>query len=110
MASSSDMSLTRDDYLSAAVQAPAHDLAPGARFAASVLWRVVRLPVLALLVILEPIIAFGCSGLALLGILTTLLFKLVGVPHFPALTMLMLSLGFVFVLIVYEGLIRVLSR
>ncbi len=76
----------------------------------SVLWRAVRLPVLFLLVILEPIIAFACCGLALLDVLTTLLFKAVGVPHFPTLTMLMLSLGFVFMLIVHEGLIRVLSR
>jgi hypothetical protein len=105
------MRLTRDDYLSRAGRAPTLDGAPDALFALlSVLWRAVRLPVLALLVILEPIIAFACGALALLGVLTTLLFKLVGPPHFPALTMLMLSLGFVFVLIVYEGLIRVLSR
>jgi hypothetical protein len=105
------MRLTRDDYLSAAERAPTLDVAPDALFAVvSVLWRAVRLPVLVLLVILEPIIAFTCSGLALLGVLTTLLFMLVGAPHFPALTMLMLSLSFVFVLIVYEGLIHVLSH
>jgi hypothetical protein len=105
------MRLTRDNYLSAAEQAAARDAAPDALFAMlRVLGRAVRLPVLVLLVILEPIIAFLCSGLALLGVLTTLLFLLVGTPHFPTLTMLMLSLGLVFVLMVYEGLIHVLSR
>lgn len=35
-------------------------------------WDLVRLPVVALLVILEPIVAFVCSALALLGVLATI--------------------------------------
>lgn len=73
------------------------------------LWRLVRLPALLVLVILEPIVAFACSTLALLGVLTTLFFALLHVPHFPAGTMLALSIGFALVLVLYEGLIRVLS-
>ena len=73
------------------------------------LWRLARLPAVVVLVILEPIVAFACSTLALLGVLTTLFFVLLHVPHFPAATMLALSIGFALVLVLYEGLIRVLS-
>lgn len=73
------------------------------------LWRLVRLPALLVLVILEPIVAFACSTLALLGVLTTFFFAVLHVPHFPAGTMLALSVGFALVLVLYEGLIRVLS-
>jgi hypothetical protein len=73
------------------------------------LWHLARLPVVALLVILEPVVAFACGALALLGVLATLLFWSISVPHFPAFTMLMISLSFVAVLVLYEGLIRLLS-
>src|SRR5437879_4816228 len=55
------------------------------------LWSLVRFPALLVLVILEPVVAFACSTLALLGVLTTLFFALLHVPHFPAGTMLALS-------------------
>ena len=73
------------------------------------LWHIVRLPVLMLLVTLEPVVAFACSTLALLGVLTTLFFAVLQVPHFPAATMLVISISFVGILVLYEGLIRVLS-
>ena len=73
------------------------------------LWSLVRFPALLVLVILEPVVAFACSTLALLGVLTTLFFALLHVPHFPAGSMLALSIGFALVLVLYEGLIRVLS-
>ena len=73
------------------------------------LWHIVRIPAVTLLVILEPIVAFACGALALLGVLTTLLFALLQVPHFPTGTMLAVSIGFALVLVLYEGLIRVLS-
>jgi hypothetical protein len=47
------------------------------------LWRVACLPVLMLLVILEPLVTFAFAALALLGLLTTLFFYLVGPPDFP---------------------------
>ena len=72
-------------------------------------WRIVRVPILLFLVILEPIVAFGCGALALLGVLTTLLFALIGAPHFPVWTMLTISISFGLVLVLYEGLIRVIS-
>jgi hypothetical protein len=73
------------------------------------LWLLVRLPVLTLLVILEPVVAFVLGGLALAGVLTTIFFKLIDAPHFPAWTMLCLSVGLGLALVVYEAVIRVLS-
>jgi hypothetical protein len=73
------------------------------------LWRVTTLPVLLALVILEPVVTLLLAGLALLGLLVTLFFYLVGPPGFPAWTMLALSLGFAIVLVPYHALIRLLS-
>jgi hypothetical protein len=74
------------------------------------LWRVACLPVLMFLVILEPLVTFMLAALALLGLLTTLFFYLVGPPEFPVWTMLALSLGFAIVLVPYHALIRLLSN
>ena len=73
-------------------------------------WIAIRLPALLVLVILEPIVTALCGTLALLGVLTTIFFLLVGPPHFPWITMLAVSLGFVIVLVPYYGLIDLLSR
>ena len=73
-------------------------------------WLAIRLPVLLVLVILEPIVTALCGTLALLGVLTTIFFLLVGPPHFPWITMLAVSLGFVIALVPYYGLIELLSR
>jgi len=35
------------------------------------------------LVLLEPIVTFVLWGLALLGVLTTLFYRAIGMPHFP---------------------------
>jgi len=74
------------------------------------LWRVACLPVLMLLVILEPLVTFAFAALALLGLLTTLFFYLIGPPDFPRWTMLALSLGFAIVLVPYHAVIRLLSN
>jgi hypothetical protein len=73
------------------------------------LWRVASLPVLIVLVILEPIVTFVLAALALLGLLTTLFFYLVGPPNFPVRTMLALSLGFAIALVPYHAVTRMLS-
>jgi len=73
------------------------------------LWHAVRLPVLMLLVTLEPVVSFMLGGVALLGVLMTFFWKLVGPPTFPFWTMLALSLGFGFALLLYEALIVALS-
>lgn len=74
------------------------------------LWRAACLPVLLVIVILEPLVTFVFSGLALLGLLTTLFFYLVGPPEFPVWTMLALSMGFAIALVPYHALIRLLSN
>jgi hypothetical protein len=82
-------------------------------FAAAIwrsLWFLVRLPVFTLLVILEPVVALVFGGLALAGVLTTIFFVLVHAPHFPAWTMLTISICFGLALIFYETLLRVFSR
>jgi hypothetical protein len=73
------------------------------------IWRLACLPVLLLLVILEPLISFVLAALALLGLLTTLFFYLVGSPEFPVRTMLALSIAFALALVPYHALIRLLS-
>ena len=55
------------------------------------LWHVVRLPIVMFLVILEPVVALTCGALALLGVLTTVFFKLIAAPHFPTWTMLIID-------------------
>ena len=80
-----------------------------AAVAAAVVWHAVRLPVLMLLVLLEPAVRVVCAGLALLGVLATIFFKLVGPPNFPWFTMLAISLGFALLLVLYYAVIRLLS-
>lgn len=90
-----------------------HDNAEQSEFAAVLvrgLWSLVRLPIFLLLKILEPVAALVLGGLALAGVLTTILFVLIHAPHFPAWTMLTISLGFGFALMFYEALLRVFSR
>jgi hypothetical protein len=74
------------------------------------LWRAACLPVLMVLVILEPLVTFVLAALALFGLLTTLFFYFVGPPEFPVWTMLALSLGFAIALVPYHALIRLLSN
>jgi hypothetical protein len=71
------------------------------------IWRLIRLPILTFLVIIQPVVGLLFGGLALLGILTSFFFRLSGAaPHFPFLMMLAISVGFGLVVIGYEALIR----
>src|ERR1700730_17980267 len=46
-------------------------------------WRLIRLPILTFLVILQPVLGLVFGGVALLGVLMSFLFKLSGAaPHF----------------------------
>jgi hypothetical protein len=88
------------------VGAVSPNLAPAIRW----LWRAACLPVLMVLVILEPLVTFVLAGFALLGLLTTLFFYLVGPPGFPVWTMLAVTLCFAIALVPYHALIRMLSK
>lgn len=73
-------------------------------------WRIVRLPIVTVLLILEPVVSLVFGGLALLGILMTIFYKAIAFPGFPTWTMLGISIGFGLVLSLYRALIIVLSR
>ena len=73
------------------------------------LWQCIRVPAVLLLVILEPVVSFALSALALLGVLTALFWKLVGPPHFPFFLVLGISLGFELALALYHALLRLLG-
>jgi hypothetical protein len=75
-----------------------------------VLWFLVRLPVYTFLRILKPVAALVLGGFALAGVLTTVFFVVIHAPHFPAWTMLTISIGFGLALLAYEALLRIFSR
>ena len=72
-------------------------------------WQAIRLPLLAFLVILEPLVRFLLSALALLITLTALLWAFAEPARFPFWTVLAGSLACVLVLALYHSLMRVLS-
>ncbi len=79
--------------------------------AVRVLWHLVRFPVLALLIILEPVVQLLLAGLALLLTLMALFWKLaapVGL-HVPFVGMLGAAVGCIAVLAVYYWVLRLLS-
>ena len=77
---------------------------------AGVVWSCIRTPVLAALVLFEPMVGFVLYALAILGLLTTFLFRFAGGgAHFPLWTMLCLSLSFTLAHLAYHLLIRVIA-
>jgi hypothetical protein len=74
------------------------------------LWQVIRWPLFALLVVLEPIACVGLSTFALLGTLCAFLFRFaVHRPDFPFWGMLGVSLACVGLLAFYYAGLRLLS-
>lgn len=75
------------------------------------LWRLVRLPLLGVLTLLEPVVRYIFSIVMVLGIITSVVFEISAAgPRFPFLAMLALSFGFGIALFLYYGLIALLSR
>ncbi len=73
-------------------------------------WQAIRLPILALLVMFEPIVDVALSTLALLIALTALFWKLADPqPGLPFWMILAASVGCVLLLALYHALIRLLS-
>lgn len=97
----------------ASFSASMDERAPGAgdlvRWILWFLWQCIRVPALLLLVVLEPVVSFVLSSLALLGVLTAFFWKFVGPPHFPFFLVLGVSLGFEFALVLYHALLRLLG-
>lgn len=73
-------------------------------------WQAIRLPLLALLKILEPIVSTMLAAAALLGVLTAFFWRFVAArPNFPFFGTLALSVGCILLLSLYHGAVRLLS-
>ncbi|MGH8254608.1 MAG: hypothetical protein ACRET0_00130 [Steroidobacteraceae bacterium] len=84
--------------------------AAAARTALLLLWHAVRLPIVTLLVILEPFVTMILMAIATLGVLMCLFYEfLLKDPHFPFWLMLAISIGSALLLLPYYALIRLFS-
>lgn len=76
-----------------------------------ILWQAVRLPVLAMLLVLEPFVSLILTAFGVLGIVVALILKFSGdLPHFPFWTMMAFSIGAILLMMAYHALIGVFSR
>lgn len=74
------------------------------------IWQAIRLPILALLKTLEPIVSTVLAAAALLGTLTAFFWKLASNrPDFPFFGVLALSVGCLLLLTLYHGAICLFS-
>jgi hypothetical protein len=74
------------------------------------LGRVLRIPLLGVLMLLEPFVRYVFGAAMVLGVLASIAFEVSAVgPRFPFLAMLGLSLGFGVALFLYYGLVSLLS-
>jgi hypothetical protein len=75
------------------------------------LWNALRAPLLGILLLLEPLARYALSVAMVLGVFVSVVFEISAVgPRFPFLTMLAASLGCGLTLLLYYGLIALLSR
>jgi len=71
----------------------------------------VRLPALAVLLVLEPFVSLILTGFGFLGIAVALIFKFSGdIHHFPFWLMMAVSVGSILLLMAYHTLISLFSR
>src|SRR5579883_1636881 len=76
-----------------------------------IVWQVVRLPVLAVLLVLEPFVNLILTAFGFLGIVVALILKFSGdLPHFPFWLMMAFSIGAILILMAYHALIGLFSR
>jgi hypothetical protein len=74
--------------------------------AVRVLWNAVRLPIVAALLALEPLVGLICGAGLVLGVLACILFEISSVgPRFPLVKALSISLSFGVILFLYYGLL-----
>lgn len=85
-------------------------LAVGGRGALRLVWHTIRLPALALLATMEPLVCRLLSLVAMLGVLTALFWQfVVKPPHFPFWIVLGVSVGIALLQVPYYLLIRLFS-
>lgn len=76
-----------------------------------VLWQVVRLPALAALLVLEPVVSVVLTAFGFLGIVVALLLKFSGdLPNYPFWLTVSFAVGALLALMAYHALIGILSR
>lgn len=74
-----------------------------------ILWQVVRLPALAVLLVLEPFVNLVLTAFGFLGIVVALILGFSGdLPHFPFWLMMVFSVGALLLLMAYHMLIGIL--
>jgi len=74
-------------------------------------WHTIRLPILTLLVLMEPLVCWLLSLAAILGVLTALFWELFSPrSHFPFWTVLAISVGIGMLQIPYYVLVRLFSK
>jgi hypothetical protein len=74
-------------------------------------WKLLRLSIVAVLLLFEPILRVVCAVVMVFGILAAVVLKASAIgPHFPMLGMLVLVAGSGVLLFVYHGLIALLLR
>ncbi len=84
---------------------------PAAAAAVGMLWQTVRLPLLALLTLLEPVVRWMLTLAMMLGIFAAVAFELSAAgPQFPFLGVLALSFACAVMLLAYYALLALLSR
>lgn len=75
------------------------------------LWQIVRLPVIAVLLVLEPFVSLILTAFGFLGIVVALILKFSGdLPHFPFWLMMAISVGAILLVMAYHALIGMFSR
>lgn len=78
---------------------------------ARAIWNLIRLPILAVLTLLEPVVRTVVSLLIILGIIVTIVFEVSAVSaQFPLSTMIITIVSLAAVLVGYYALIALLSR
>ena len=75
------------------------------------LWQIIRLPVLAVLLVLEPFVSLVLTAAGFLGIVVGVILRFSGdLPHFPFWEMMAFSIGALLLAVAYQAVIGIFSR
>jgi hypothetical protein len=75
--------------------------------AMTIAWQIARLVIVALLMLVEPILGFVLCGLAVVGVIVSVILKFSGAaPKFPFWSALAMSLGLYLAFLVYGVVVR----
>jgi putative flippase GtrA len=70
-------------------------------------WQITRLLMVAILMSVEPIVGFVLCGLALVGVIVSVILKFSGAaPHFPFWPALAMSVGLYLAFVIYVAVVR----